>query len=396
MCPREIARNGGELRYWQNLASLVTLGHEVHLILCCTEDNLEPHVRRLAASVHVIPASFTAIARAESWFSLLSDELALLLNLPAIRGKHEEVSAIVAEINPDLVWADWIGSVALAPEGVPLVYSHHDFFYRVKSIRDRVKSRRLRWPDQVRRERLKRIEHRLCEKAEHIVCVSFSEKESLAAHTLDATYIPIVGPYIPPSNTDLAAKGRVFLFGNGGNTALRFTLAHIQRDLWPLFERNPIDLEWHQVGHVRDEDRQLIEGWRWVEKHCIAHGFVVDLSEVFQLGDVSLMPYTEDTGFRTKFVTASGYGVINVGYNDTFRCAPEFTPGENCLVAQSATHLIALLGDYASDKALRRRLGEASRELYEKCFTFEAQLPLYQRALSQIGFRASLEPHASA
>jgi glycosyltransferase involved in cell wall biosynthesis len=134
---------------------------------------------------------------------------------------------------------------------------------------------------------------------------------------------------------------------------------------------------------VGKPDLTSAEDWNWIQQKFVCHGFVDDLSAMFRMGDASLIPYQEDTGFRTKFVSAAGHGVVNIGYEQTFRCAPEFTPGKNCLAANTPREMAELLNTYAGDVNWRLRLGEASRVLYENQFSFEAQLPKYNQVLEQ-------------
>jgi hypothetical protein len=69
--------------------------------------------------------------------------------------------------------------------------------------------------------------------------------------------------------------------------------------------------------------------------------------------------------------------MVNIGYEETFRCATEFVPGHNCLAARSGQHFAELLHQYAEDSNLRQRLSVASRVLYEERFTLAAHLPTY-------------------
>lgn len=380
MPPRRNASNGGALRYWQNLASLTALGHEVHLVVCQSREALEPEVEKLPHSIQYISGPDEQIDRLTSWKSVFRDDAAVEFFFPHSGKLRVEAAAQIAGIKPDLIWADWIGALALVPRGVPIIYSHSDFYYKVLDVRGKMRSRRLRWPDRLRLKRLPRLELFLCANASHIVCASASEKKQLEGVAQATTYIPIVGPNILKPSSAVHDPGRIFLFGALFATSMKTALRHLREEVWPLLNGGRASVEWHQVGKT---DPVSAETWNWIEHRFVCHGFVHDLSTIFRLGDASLIPYQEDTGFRTKFVAAAGHGVINIGYEETFRCAPEFTPGEDCLVAKTPAELVGLLEAYAGDINLRRRLGEASRALYEREFSFEAQLPKYQEVLNQ-------------
>ena len=380
MPPRRNAANGGELRYWQNLASLVALGHEVHLVLCRSSDALESDVAQLPHSINYITGPDQPIARLASWKSVFRDDAAVEFFFPHTGKLRAEVAELVARIRPDIVWADWIGAMPLVPRGIPAIYSHSDFYYKIFDVRGKTKRRQLRWPDRQRFKRLPRVELSLCAEAAHVVCASASEKEQLEGVARASTYIPIVGPNIPKPRSVAYQSGRVFLYGALFATSMKTAVRHLREQVWPLLDGSRTSLEWHQVGKP---DPTSAEDWNWIQQKFVCHGFVDDLSEMFRMGDASLIPYQEDTGFRTKFVSAAGHGVVNIGYEQTFRCAPEFTPGENCLAAKTPREMAELLNTYAGDVNWRRRLGEASRALYEREFSFEAQLPKYQQVLNQ-------------
>jgi glycosyltransferase involved in cell wall biosynthesis len=382
MPPRMNAGNGGELRYWQNLASMVALGHEVHLVVCRSRDPLDPEVQRLPHSVRYIAGPERPISRVASWKSVFSDTSALEIFFPHTRRLRDEVADVVARIRPDIVWADWIGAMAIAPRDIPAIYSHSDFYYKILEVRGKTKSRRLRWPDRQRWKRLPRVEFALCNEAAHVVCASASEKQQLEGLACGSTYIPIVGPNISRPGDFSHKTGRVFLFGALFATSMKSAVRHLREQVWPLLNGSRTMLEWHQLGKP---DPSIDEDGNWIRQKFVCHGFVGDLSGVFRLGDASLIPYQEDTGFRTKFVAAAGHGVVNIGYEQTFRCAPEFTAGLDCMVARSPSELTELLNTFAADAILRRRLGEASRALYEREFSFEAQLPKYEQALLRVG-----------
>jgi glycosyltransferase involved in cell wall biosynthesis len=86
-------------------------------------------------------------------------------------------------------------------------------------------------------------------------------------------------------------------------------------------------------------------------------------------------------GIRAKFTVAAAYGMVNMGYHRTFACAPEFTPGEDCIAAANAREMADQLRRFAGDTAWRSQLAEASRALYERAFTFESMLNRYENLL---------------
>ncbi|MBE2268024.1 MAG: glycosyltransferase family 4 protein [Anaerolinea sp.] len=363
--------------------SLVRLGHEVHVIVVGADiqpDDIEPGVREAAASVNCIPLAKPEVQTLDWWKLLYSNDALTKVFFPGFWRLRDAVERILTSINPDYVWAEWIGALTVIAPSRKVIYSHHDFYYKVREVRDKVRGAKRRFIDQLRENRLKQYELMLSRKGLCTVCVSDSERQEFEALGVrNVSYIPIVSETIPPPSVQ-TDTGRIFVFGTWHNTAMRSSMKHFREAIWNLIEHSALPLEWHQVGTL---ETQQSDTWKWVQEHFVLHGFIEDLDSVFRIGDASILPYKENTGFRTRFVIAAAYGVVNIGYNETFLCAPEFTPGRNCLAGQTPQDIANLIQQYASDPALRKRLGEAARELYENEFSFEAQLPKYARVLEQ-------------
>jgi glycosyltransferase involved in cell wall biosynthesis len=388
--PHRLASAGGDVGMFQNFCALTELGHEVHLaVLGPRTDNLDPDVRQRAAKVHFIePRETPALLRPVE--RMLNPET-FSLRFPQAHGFADALAALAKETAPDLIWADSTFTLSFAPRrDYPVVFGNYDFLFKLKAVRRdtqrrvsladlrdprALRRRFVRRPDAYSMSALEKFELKITSEAAHVMCVSASEADYCRAHGIAATHIPIVGPTIPKPMLEVPDRApRFFLFGNH-NTAHAAALSEIRRSLWPALERRGVRLEWHQIGKApgrADDD------WRWMEQTFDhVHGFVADLGDVFGLGDVSVVPYRHDTGFRTKFTVAAGYGVISAGYTETYLCAPEFKPGHDCISERDAEGLAQAFARVVSDREWRKSLGLAARKLYEREFTFEAQLPRY-------------------
>ncbi len=383
---------GGDLRMLQNLLSLRALGHEVHLAIVGPPGAIEDEVRATAASVHHLTPKLTPWQRGLA--RVLNPET-FELRFVAGTGYANAVARLAQELKPDVIWADQLLALAASPyRSYPTIYSHHDFLFRVKKVRRAVQRRRaslhdaltrlrkrIRRPEAISLAALEEYELAVTRRSAHVVCVSATEAEFLRSRGIAADYIPIVGPTIARTQTEPADRARFFFFGvhNTANTSM---LAEIRHRLWPQLVKAGCVAEWHQVGRL---PRRSDDDWRWMERTFdVVHGYVDDLGSVFRPGDVSIVPFTHDTGFRTKFTVTAGYGVISAGYVSTFGCAPEFTPGENCVAGADAESLVAVLCELASDRTRREKMADAARALYERTYTLEAQTPRYAEILARV------------
>jgi hypothetical protein len=282
-------------------------------------------------------------------------------------------------IAPDLIWAEEVFTVLLAPEGLPIVHSHHDFHFKLRAVRrDSFDSKLVRRPEALTTKRLRELEVDLCRRSAHTVCASRSEAEFLQGLGISASYLPVSGPTLPKPNYDAPSDGRFFLFGNP-NTAMKAARHDLRTRIWPELERLGVELEWHQLGRTPRSGGD--PSWAWLEERFQVHGFVEDLGHLLRPGDASVMPYPFDTGGRVKFAVGAGYGLVNVAYEQTFECTKEFTDRADCLMARNPGHFAELLAELASDAELRLRLAKGARSVYERHFTMEASYPKYERIL---------------
>lgn len=376
--PAATAVGGGPLYYWQALSALRELGHDIHLAVVDAERPAAEELEALASSITYLTTIAPSRRNVDYWLGRVFRAETLALRFPDWGGLRSQVETAIARIHPDLIWAEHISMMRLVPLGVPIVYSHHDFIHRLMKVRQ-ASRRRLRRPDIITSTALAKIEYALAKRASVVVSVSRTEVDVFERHGVKAFYVPVVGAYVPRSAMPPTQVARAFLFGRS-NTAMAMQRRNLRDDVWPHVRADD-PVEWHQLGEVpssRDDT------WRWLEEHFRIHGFVEDLGSVLGPGDLCLIPYRDDTGFRVKLVTAAAHSMVNVGYVETFRCAPEFRAGETCVAAASAEELAEGVRALASDRAERLRIGSQARALYESRFTPRAQLPIYEQVLASV------------
>lgn len=378
--PSPIHVGGGDVRLWQDLCSLQAIGHDVHVIACDPLNERTTELDCRATSVTTIRSEAVPLGSPRWLASQLFNPTTLALARPNRRGLRTSVQAVLDEIQPDLIWAEEVFAALLSTGKAPIVHSHHDFHYKLRSVRDRsfASNKRLRRPEALSAKQLEKLEFEVCRQAAHTMCASRSEAELLQDRGISASYLPVAGPTIGAPDYSRLSEGRLFLFGNP-NTAMRAARHDLRTRIWPEVERRGASLQWHQLGRIPQEGGD--SSWTWLEQHFVVHGFVDDLDDVLLPGDASIMPYPFDTGGRVKFAVSAGYGVVNIAYEETFACSEGFTHGADCLAASDPSHFADLLAEFVSDRALRLRLAQGSRAVYEKHFTMEALYPQYENIL---------------
>jgi hypothetical protein len=304
--PTPIHVGGGDVRLWQNLCSLKALGHDVHVVVCDPRNERTPELNRIASSVTRL-RSEDMLPGSPRWLaSRVFNPTSLALARPDLRGLRTSVSRAMGDIDPDLIWAEEVFAMLLAPDGRRIVHSHHDFHFKLKSVRGQSSAgKRLRRPEALSSKRLRELEVDVCRHSAHTICASRSEAEFLRDLGISASYLPVTGPTLPEPNFDELSEGRLFLFGNP-NTAMKAARKDLETRIWPEVERRELDFQWHQLGKKPREGAD--PSWEWLGSRFEVHGFVDDLGEVLRPGDASIMPYPFDTGGRVKFAVSAGYG----------------------------------------------------------------------------------------
>lgn len=226
------------------------------------------------------------------------------------------------------------------------------------------------------------LEGSLLRKAARIVGVSASDCERIRRRvTAPVAYIPTVDPGpLPPPPTDGLRPGslRLWYYGGRGATSNMIMLLHLRNELYELLKAALPEAEFHYAGAHEKYDQVRLE---WLQRHFILHGFVENFSTVFRLGDICLIPYQYDTGFRTKIPEACGYGLIPAGYTISFACSPEMCDGYNCIMANSPGELARKIAQVGADAQLRQKLAEGALATRREDFSSAALLERYRKIM---------------
>ena len=190
---------GGPAVIYERLASLCALGHHVHLWHYAYPDARRAFDEFVAqdpaawtrvvamcdsVTLTTFPARASLSARVanrlrNTWsYTFVENPLFRSVGAGTLRG-------LMRRVRPDVVWAETFGpaQIALLQSTRPVVYSHHDWLYRVRAIGRAVR------PD----ERQQRIEEQVARAA--TVVVSGSAVERTQLERLGCRQVA----YIPPS-----------------------------------------------------------------------------------------------------------------------------------------------------------------------------------------------------
>jgi glycosyltransferase involved in cell wall biosynthesis len=130
----------------------------------------------------------------------------------------------------------------------------------------------------------------------------------------------------------------------------------------------PDGFEVHVVGG-EEPPAELEQGLR--HRAVRLRGQIEHPEEEFFAADVLLAPNPTTTGASARILSGLSFGCCVVAHADSLVGIPELVHEENCLLAGDGPGLARETLRALGDPALRERLGERARELYERSFSPE-------------------------
>jgi hypothetical protein len=214
---------------------------------------------------------------------------------------------------------------------------------------------------------LRRAEISLIRRSSAILSVSASEAKEIEALTaVPSVYVPIVAETLGlRASNPKDGRPRIWFYGGSGATANRWMMRHLRETLFEIVSRRCPSVEFHHIGSTGTSTTDVRN---WLEEHFVSHGFVPDPSSLFAAGDICLIPYQHDTGFRTKIPELLSCGVIPAGYAVSFVCCPELVSGTNCVASDSPIHLADEIARVLEDAVLRKSLSRGASETFRREF----------------------------
>jgi glycosyltransferase involved in cell wall biosynthesis len=376
---------GGAAVFYEHLQSLVELGCEVclwHFRYESRKENFEQFVlknkivwdginaacKKMVCSVLPDKPTFYERAANRIQNNIQSRDI---IN-PVLRGRGFPIlKRLLEDFKPDFIWAQHLpaAQIALLQRIVPVVYSHHDWIYKIKNIGGLSDT-----------ARTKRIEENLVKSAAAVVSGSAVELKHLQElGCRNAEYIPIAyDASVKTTTTDILSNPRIVHLGGLGTTANRLGLER-------FFEvaRAKIEIDSADIWIVGDTSQAGSELKKHLE-NVTQTGFISDLSDVVRPYDIHIIPWEHQTGQRTKLVRAFSYSQAVVAMRAAVSCFPEVVSDKNCLLVDDLEQMPTNINYLLKDAARRKKLGEAARQTFQTHFTRQALLPKFRRVVESV------------
>lgn len=373
--------------FYEQLVTLAALGQEIalwHISLPSHQPALQSFVQADSAHWQTVQACSRPVT-----FSVVPSQPSLALRLKnkwAAYWKGEWISwpylaaffepllkAQIAQFRPNYIWAQhfWAAQLATWQQAVPVIYSHHDWLFRVKALR----SGRPENPT------VRQTEEKVARRAAVVVTgstVECAELRQLGCQTVH--YLPIAYEPVALDWDTVPNAPRLVHLGGLATTANQIGLARFGAVVWPDLHL-PAG-QFHLVGDMTFAPAGLSP----LLNQAVVHGFVPQLKQVLRPYDLHLIAYEHPTGQRTRLPVAFNFGQVVVAVRAGVAGYPEAQDGVNCRLVDRIEDMARVIQELMADTDQRVRLGRAARDTFEQKFTRPGLLPHYQQLLESVNF----------
>jgi glycosyltransferase involved in cell wall biosynthesis len=288
------------------------------------------------------------------------------------RAAGRELHRLIDEVKPDFIWAQHFepALIAAGQRTIPVVYSHHDWLYRIKALRFQ------RSED----NSVRALEEKVTRQVAAVVsgsaveCAELRELQCRQVH-----YIP-VGYDLAPWNVNATAQrpAQLVHLGGMGTTASRVGLERFFEVVWPRLASPRPELV--VVGDTSAAPATLQK----LLKSVTCAGYVRELSPLLRPFDLHIIPWEHSTGQRTRLPVAFNYGQVVVAVAESVACFPEAKEAQNCRLVKHLDEMPSVIAELLADPAQCERLGRAARATFESSFTRPSLLPRYEAVLDSV------------
>jgi glycosyltransferase involved in cell wall biosynthesis len=294
----------------------------------------------------------------------------------------QAIQTCIQSLSPHLLWAEHsevAAAVCSAAPDLPWIYSHHDMRYLIRLHRA-AKSDHL---DAFQAQFARRAEIRVIRAADVVLTGSSTEQNRLrrlgcpniACIRMAYSKFPSIDLDVIPADVHITHVGSLETTANRSGLSSYLALAHptvLAQAGLPLII----------VGDATRTKPPLSE--LLLQPRVVCMGYVSDLGTVLRPYDISILPYTQDSGYRTKLPLLMGYGQVIVSTRAAL--AGSFLPGleQVCVLLDRVEDFPEKIVWLAAHPEERRRLGLVGRAFAEQHFSPEAVRPMYADLMRQM------------
>ncbi len=371
-----------------NLIAQLATHHDVGLLSFADESARDPGpLAGLCRPVCTVPVPRRSVSdRLRCLLTTRDPDMAHRLWSPAFAERLRELLRVEdfeivqvegIELAPYALLIDeWLG--ARAPK---IVFDDHNAEYVLQQRAFEAELRYpARWPaalySLIQWRRLKRLEHRICRRADAVVAVS--EADALALRRL----VPGLNPLVVPNGVDVVryhpelpdalplAHPAIVFTGKMDFRPNVDAMLWFHAEVWPLVRARIPEARLYVVGknpHARLEPLRR-------DPSVLVTGYVSDILPYFGGADVYVVPLRIGGGTRLKVLEAMAAGLPLVGTTLGIE-GINLTPGQHALVADAPHAFAEAVIALVQDRARAAALGAAARQFVMQQYDWQRLVP---------------------
>lgn len=372
------ATNGIQMRTWQTLLALKSIGCEINLLTFgdpAALKHIGREIRDVCNTVEAIPHSWTNASQNRDYLGRLR---ALPSSLPfSVSRFRSSVMRKRVEEWVDSRAIDWILSETIYPlvnlpsEVPPVVVNCHNaehlILRRYLQCESNILRKSYAWLES---KKLEKFEQEFCSRANVLVVCSEYDGMVMQGLCAGATIAVVpnavdIGRYSPSAGAD----GETILYTGGmdwfpNRDAVEFFATKILPEVRELSPKAKFVV----AGRPGPD-----EFHRWLSgiPHTEFHGPVADMSSELARAAVCVVPLRIGSGTRLKILEAGAAGKPIV----STRVGAEglkFEDGAEICIADQPTEFVNAVNMLLNDPERRGAMGSAARRKVERCYTYDA------------------------
>jgi len=391
--------SGGASRCAQNFLALKSLGVELHVV----RFHINQREKKVLDFERSSKTAQAALQYARSWREVIvpanqpKDRWEILqriffdpmaLEFPFYKSLAYQLHLVIEETAPDLIWAEHSDAAAAIfhLSSHPIwVYSSTDLRYLIYRIRNKKANLYQKIIAPIRRK----VEIKISQSANFVVTGSITEADKLRhIGCKTVSVIPMAGPSFPEitlkdfpfPDVKLIHLGSLETTANRDGLSTYLSKAHLKT--LQLCAENNTSIQLVIIGDSSQAKPPLNK--LLLQKNIVLAGYISDLSSILRPFDIAILPYTHDSGYRTKIPLLMGSAQVIVATRAAV--AGSLLPGmeDVCILLDRVEEFPQKIAWLSMHPDERRRRGEASRTFAKRYFSLDAVLPLYSKLLNQM------------
>lgn len=380
-------QNGGASVYYSHIELLKKIGYDIELLVTVWNNKIKfvpddyQEIESFITKSHVLNIDYrkknTLFTR---FFEAITDPISFEYSFVNPINKKSLLD-LIQQVSPNLIWSEWRWNALLACQcslNIPIIYSHHDWEYKLAKLRTSGNLNK-----RFHLFQKKRAEYQLVKSAS--ACVSGSKTEAVEIRAIskkEALYLPTTYENVKASLKPTEVP-KIIHLGGMNTTANRLGLDRFLEVCWNPIKKSIPNVKLVIIGSLKGASSALFKTIE-EDSNIESLGFVKDLDSVMHAGDIHIIPWEYNTGTRTRVPVVMNYQQVLVATKESVKAFPELVDNENVMLSTDLQEMISHIQLLYQDASLRNKISRNAKQTFLNTFTVASQKEKLQKFLDKI------------